>query len=182
MDDFDYKPGVHFGLSNNIRINDRWYFVPEFLPLSHKGAIKPNLSFSGEPVLDSLAIDDISMTAALNYIDIPLLFRYKISKKINLEFGPQISFLTSAKNRYNAELSNGDAFEYLTDRKVDYKNINYGFQIAMGYVISKADQSVMMEVYLRYNEGLSNISKIENQNIHNRVLQLSVSFPFLLEE
>jgi len=182
LNDFQYKPGFHFGLSNNIRINDKWYFVPEFLPLNMKGAQDLKLQSTGNPEVDSLHPTSLSMSGNLNYLDIPLLMRYKISKKINLEFGPQISFLLSANNKYKAEFEGNQDLVYTTDQKSNYHSLDYGFTVGLGYVISDNKNSKAIEVYLRYYEGFKNISKMDGLDFHNRVFQVSVCFPFLLDE
>jgi len=182
LNDFQFKPGVHFGLSNNIRINDNWYFVPEFLPLNMKGAQDLKIQSTGTPEIDSLDPTSVSMRSNLNYLDIPLLMRYKLNNKINLEFGPQISFLLSAKNRYKAEFVGEQELVYTTDQKSNFQSIDYGFTVGVGYVISDNKNSKAMEVYLRYYEGFKNISKMNGMDFHNRVFQVSVSFPFLLDE
>lgn len=176
----DYKPGVHFGLSNNLRLNDRWDFVPEFMPLSWKGASELIVTPPGTPQLDSLKPTDVSLNRRLNYVDIPLLMRYKMKNKFRIEFGPQISFLTSATDIYWATFVEENDFTYTANRRDDLQKVDYGFVFALGYALTDFTTGKGIEFYLRYQEGFSNISKIPGENIHNRTFQISVSFPFII--
>jgi hypothetical protein len=177
-----FKPGVHFGLSNNLKINDQWDFVPEFMPLSWKGASELNVTPPGTPQLDSLKPVEVYLNRRLNYLDLPLLMRYKMKNKFRIEFGPQISFLTSAKDIYRATFVEEDDFSYTANRRDDLHKFDYGFVVAVGYALTDFNSGKGIEFYLRYQEGFRYISKISGENFHNRTFQLSVSFPFILPE
>ena len=176
----DYKLGVHFGLSNNVRINNRWDFVPEFMPLSWKGAQDLDYKITGVPQLDTMNIRDVSRSRNLNYVDIPLLMRYKITDRIRFEFGPQVSILTSARDRYEATILEENDLIYTINRKDELTGMDYGFVLALGYALTDFSTGKGMEFYLRYYEGFQDISKISGESYRNRVFQVSVSFPFIL--
>lgn len=175
-----YKPGVHFGLSNNIRINNNWDFVPEFMPLSWKGAKDLDFLPTGSPQLDTLDVRDISRSRNLNYIDIPLLMRYKVNNRLRFEFGPQVSILTSTIDRYRATIVEQNDLMYTINRKDEMTAMDYGFVVAVGYALTDFTTGKGMEFYLRYYEGFQDISKVPGESFHNRVFQVSVSFPFIL--
>lgn len=180
LDNAGYLPGVHFGLSNNLKINNRWDFVPEFMPLSWKGASDLTVVPPGTPQLDSLQPKDVSLNRRLNYIDIPLLMRYKMKNKFRIEFGPQFSYMTSAKDIYRATFVEEDDFTYTANRSDDLQKIDYGFVVAVGYALTDFKTGKGIEFYLRYQQGFNNISKIAGESFHNRTFQISVSFPFII--
>lgn len=176
----EYKPGVHFGLVNNIRINDRWDFIPEFMPMSWKGAKNLNFHPSGIPQLDSLSPSETSISGNLNYIDIPILMRYKLTEKWRFEFGPQVSILTSAKDRYTATFRDDDEFTYTINRKADFRTMDFGFLLSLGYSLTDFTTGKGIEFYVSFYRGFQNISKIQGENYNNQVFQISASFPFIL--
>lgn len=180
LESADFKPGVHFGLSNNLRINDHWDFVPEFMPLSWKGARSLNIYPTGIPELDSLKTTDVKLSRNMNYLDIPILMRYKLNDKIRFEFGPQMSILTSSRDRYRAQITDSDEITYTVDSKENLKAMDFGFVLSAGYALTDFTKGTGMEFYIRYYQGFLDVSKENNVNYMNGVIQLSVSFPFIL--
>jgi hypothetical protein len=83
--------GLYYGMGTYIRLNDKWALTPEFKPLSQRGAknVQPFVEYPG--------ITDASYKLRLNYIDFPLLVRYKVSPGMYISTGPQISLLLNAK-------------------------------------------------------------------------------------
>jgi hypothetical protein len=83
---------------------------------------------------------------SLNYLSVPVLLRIKASKLLTLNVGPQYSILM---NNSQTVLQNaGDAF-----KSGDFAMV-FGAQINLG----------ALDVYGRYNVGLSNISNIQQQD------------------
>ena len=90
----EYRWGPNFGLVNNIRINDRFYLMPEFLPLSTRGIKEIPVENTNIPGLDELLEQPESMDRTLSYIDIPILLRANLGERLSVSAGPQISILT----------------------------------------------------------------------------------------
>ncbi len=72
IDESGLTTGIHFGVLAEI-------------PLSEKFSFQPELLYS-------------SQALNLNYLNIPLMGKYYLTKGFSLEVGPQIGFLLSAKN------------------------------------------------------------------------------------
>lgn len=81
-----YKFSLVAGAFANTRINEKWKFQYELI-YQAKGSKKP--ARPDEGIYDSYKI-------RLNYIEVPLLFLYKI-KKFELEFGPGLGVLIGSK-------------------------------------------------------------------------------------
>ena len=69
---------LNFGLVNNIKLTEK--LIPEFLPLSSRGIKDVPLLSTGDPNLDDLLVDVESSDRKMNYIDIPVLLKVKLSK------------------------------------------------------------------------------------------------------
>ncbi len=95
---------------------------------------------------------------ALNYLNIPLMGKYYLTKGFSLETGPQIGFLLSAKDKD-------------TDVKGAFNTVDFGVNFGLGY---KLDNGLHFGV--RYNLGLSDINSIDSFTDKNRVFQLSVGY------
>ncbi|MBU2950724.1 PorT family protein [Tamlana agarivorans] len=126
------------------------------IPISEKFSVQPEIMFSG----NGFSINED--VTALNYLDIPVMAKYYLTKGLSIEAGPQIGFLLSAKTED-------------IDVKDSYNNVNFGLSTGVGY---KLDNGINFGA--RYNLGLSNINDIDGSSIKNRLgaLQLSVGYFF----
>ena len=92
--DWRFAPNVHLGVS--------------LLPISGRGATDLAPRATGDPAFDSL-IANGPMTRSLKTIDVPIVLRWAPKRHSGLRFGvgPQLSFVTSAHDRYQAAGSAG---------------------------------------------------------------------------
>jgi hypothetical protein len=103
----------------------------------------------------------------LNYINVPVLAKFFITKQFTVEAGPQLGFLVSAKREGH-------------DAKDIFKSVDTGFNFGAGYNFTDN-----VSVNLRYTVGLSNIADYEVDNTEqyldspkNSVLALTLGYKF----
>lgn len=142
---FGFKGGINLasvklafpeaGLSINTT-NKTSFVLGGYLnhPLNESWSIQPELLFQG------MGTNFMGETLSANYIAIPVVFKYAISKTLNIEAGPQIGFLLSAKVQSE-------------DVKSSFKSTDFQFVFGGGFNLSKKVQA-----NVRYGVGLSNIS------------------------
>jgi hypothetical protein len=123
--------------------------------LANPIALQPELLFSMQG----------SKNTSLNYINIPLLFQYMYDNGFRIQAGPQLGVLLSASTKTN---------NVKTNVKGNFEPIDLAVGIGMSYVNPATD----FGVDLRYNHGLTNISKIENSTMYNRGFQVGVFYLF----
>jgi hypothetical protein len=124
--------------------------------VSDKFSVQPELLYSMQGV-------KTDMTLKLNYINIPVIAKYAVAEKFNLQAGPQIGFLVSA---------NQDGVDY----KDHLKSIDFGINFGAGYDFTKK-----MFLDLRYNLGLAQTQKSLDPGeaiAKNAVIQLSLGYKF----
>jgi opacity protein-like surface antigen len=127
------------------------------IKLSDKFAIQPELLYSAQGMkVDNIITEieggDYNMDAEfkLGYINIPVMFKYYAAQKFNIEAGPQIGFLTSAKIKGTVE-GFGSATESV---KENFESVDFGLNFGAGY-----DFTEHFFANIRYNLGLSNYCK-----------------------
>ncbi len=139
----DVVTAFNFGVLSEIPISDKFSFQPEIM-----------YSGQGYSFADN--------TIALNYLNIPLMGKYYVTKGLSLEAGPQIGFLLSAKN---------------DDIKVkdSFNTVDFGVNFGLGY---KFDNG--LNFVTRYNLGLTDINNVEGSSSKNKngVFQISVGYFF----
>lgn len=153
-DKFTY--GYSAGVFGDIKLNNEWSIQPEVL-FNQVSADTSN-QFRD---LYALSIDKISKIK-LNYLTIPVLVNYHLSKGIALQFGPQFGVLV---NQNKDLLENGkEAF-----KSGDFSMLG-GVQIKFSSI----------RVYGKYAIGLSNLNDIDNKDKwKNQSIQLGIGLTLL---
>lgn len=135
------------------------------IKLSDKFALQPEVLFSGQ------GSDSDEGSFNLTYINVPLMAKYYVADKFNLEAGPQIGFLTSAKIKMD-----GNSI----DSKRLFNSTDFGINFGAGY-----DFTEKFSAGVRYNMGVSNIfsdefkdALQEDVNVQNSVFSLSLAYKF----
>ncbi len=138
------------------------------ISLNEKFAIQPELLFSTQ----GSNINSGERELRLNYLQLPVMGKYKIVKGLSAEAGPVLGYLLSAK--FNGLVNSEDGRETI-DIKDGYKSVNVALGIGASYKL-KSD----IFFGLRYNIGLSNINNEDftSAKTKNNVFQLSVGYLF----
>lgn len=142
--------GFHFGLIGHIHINDQFALQPEVV-----------YSMQGSTYNE----DGNEVDLNLNYVNIPLLFQYMFDNGFRFQAGPQLGILANAKMRIGNTTFN---------REDSYEPIDLGISFGLSYI--NPDSNFGTDI--RYNHGLSDISKSNNSEVFNRGFQAGVFYLF----
>lgn len=134
---------INFGIVAEKSFSDKFSFQPEIM-----------YSIQG------FSVDDDVVT--LNYLNLPLMGKYYITKGFSLEAGPQIGFLLSAKNEE-------------INVKNNFKTLDLGVNVGLGYKLNNG-----LNFGARYNLGLSNINDVQGSTdkFRHGVVQVSIGYFF----
>ncbi|GAB3574452.1 porin family protein [Hymenobacter daeguensis] len=152
------------------------------LPLSPNFAIEPGVTYSEKgtvlrgtlpfPALDFLNAN-VTGTARLAYVDVPVLAKVFITPGFYLYAGPQASFLVSGKARVEAGALGFTAYKQDFDissqlRKVDFTAVGgLGYQFNNGLGLSAG-----------YDYGLTSLDTGNRFDAQNRVLKVGLNYSF----
>jgi hypothetical protein len=135
------------------------------IKISEKFAIQPELLFSAQ------GADGDGGNFSLSYINVPVMAKFYVADKFNLEAGPQIGFLTSAKVKTQG---------MSIDAKELFNSTDFGMNFGAGY-----DFTENLSVGARYNVGISKLFSEEFENalgsdvtVHNSVFSVSLGYKF----
>lgn len=161
------KIGFNIGGFAEIKLTDKFAIQPEIL-YSAQGMRLDDF----ETELDEVGIVTADINFNFSYINIPVMFKYYAAEKFNIEAGPQIGILTSAKLKTKVE---GYGSSDL-DVKDNFESVDFGLNFGAGY-----DFTDHFFANVRYNIGLSNIVKTEegeDAKVKNSVFSLNVGYKF----
>ncbi|WP_264534891.1 porin family protein [Flavobacterium sp. N1736] len=163
--DFKSRIGFNIGAFVEIKLSDKFAIQPEVL-YSTQGATADDFADFETGITGDVAFK-------LNYINIPVMFKYYVAEKFNIEAGPQIGFLTSAKTTTTL---NGYSGEHDMDVKDSFESVDFGLNLGAAY-----DFTEHFSAGLRYNLGLANTAKTEpgdDSKVHNGVFSVNVGYKF----
>ena len=146
------------------------------IKLSNKCAVQPEILYSLQGSKSSVEIRETAdpyeritnsdIFFNLSYINIPVLFKYYVIEKLNLEAGPQLGILVSSKIKQT--LTGQPSTVY--NNNSNYKSIDYGINIGAGYDITDN-----ISTGIRYNLGLCDIDKSTSVT-KNNVISISMCY------
>ncbi len=149
--DYTNRVGFHAGIYATI--------LPEG-PVS----VEPGVFYS---VKGSQNDDGLDSRAVLDYVDVPVLVRFRIGEGFNLFAGPQISFLTNSK--FEGEIG-GSTLSFDTD---EIKSTDAGLVFGLGYNLPQG-----FNVQGSYDYGLTPIFKDSDSDVFNRGFKVSLGYTF----
>ena len=172
--------GINVGLAATIRLSDRLALVPEVTPASRKGITNIPFVTTGDPELDPYFEEPAKSALVLDYVDIAVLVKYRPGR-FNLGAGPFFGFLTSATERFRAELGTGEDLRHTQDVVEQYESLNFGLVFEASYVVTKPRRGEGLVFHIRYQAGLADILKDPSASspVQTSGLQVFVSFPFI---
>jgi hypothetical protein len=145
------KSGFNAGLYASIPFSESFSLQPEFV-YSQQGADFQNNTDKG--------------TLNYDYLNIPVLIKYKLPVGLFLETGLQVGILLTAN-----EKSNGNS----TDIMYKTYSPDYAWPMGLGYEMPNKH----FGIDLRYNLGLINILRSGSDvNVKNSVFQFGVFYTF----
>jgi len=172
--------GANFGLVNNIKLTEKLSLTPEFIPLSQKGIRNLPVLSTGNPDMDSLLIHPSSTDRKLGYIDIPILLKYKLSRRWSIAAGPQVSFLTSAVDVYKSSPINDVILTTEVDIEEAIKKVDFGLAIDLTYRVSEHLAGKGLDLFFRYNQGFTDMVKDNTGTKRTDItFQIGAAFPFV---
>lgn len=104
-----------------------------------------------------------NLKSIFNYLNIPIIVKYKLGKVFNVQAGPQLGFVLVAKEQSTFSSSYQDV-----------KNTNSDFSMVLGV---GAEFLPGITIDSRYNAGLTNVASTGSAK--NQVIQLSVGYRFV---
>lgn len=132
------------------------------VPILDKLRLKPEIVYSMQGAQEDFGGDE----RKYDYLNIPVMAKYMITKNFNIQAGPQLGILLSAKEEANGEE---------LDVKDGLASTDFGMGFGLGY---ETDDNISLEA--RYNYGMSNILGGGNGGLSqtNQVIQLSLGIAF----
>lgn len=160
-EDFEAEIGYSAGLFVGIGLSESITFEPELL----FSKLSTNVTSIGAD------LENVTKNMQLNYLNIPLKFKFKIIGDLGIEVDPEIGLLLSAKEEFVDMIDVKDM-----DIKEQLKTVDFDLNFGLSYDFS---DEFFMDA--RYNLGFMNISQSNEleDKIKNSVIAFSLGYKFI---
>jgi hypothetical protein len=149
--------------------------------LTDKFLIQPELLYSSEGYKRTETVDElrISYNIRSNYLNLPVLAKYKLVNGLTFELGPQISYLMGGYVKYkyyyidenNVIIQGGEKVKLKDDstRSFEFAGvIGVGYELKGGYSFNA-----------RFTQGITNFIHYDFANLKNQFFSFTVGIPIL---
>lgn len=174
IEDVDLRLGIHIGLLGRLELTEKFALQPE-IQYSQRG-FKSDAEVGGfdpsDPNLPT-GLSTVEFNSRFDYVDVPLIVRYKLTDFLTIEGGPQVGFFLSERaqvdgNELDDEENDVDSFALA----------ELGFLGGLGYYLENG-----LFFQARYILGVTNIfdndvRTLDDNAVFNRNIQFSVGFFF----
>jgi hypothetical protein len=139
------------------------------IPLAFPVSFEPEVLYSQKGYAAST--QDGNFTQRSNYLDVPLLLKFKMGPNFNFLVGPQVSFPLSTTNTYD------NGFQIINEQ---YYNTSNNGTVLDGVVGVSFDLSPDVELRARYTIDLTPNNAVDNYtpDYRNQVIQIGLGFKF----
>ncbi|MCK7591444.1 PorT family protein [Subsaxibacter sp. CAU 1640] len=182
LDSEKYLLGFHVGGLAEIPLGAKFSIQPELLYSLEGAKLEDEFSFEDEGITYGL---DFKEEVKLSYLQLPVMFKYRMTDKFSFEAGPQVGYLLNAKSEYDSTLRvGGDTFSDSGSEKIkdQVKSIAFGVNFGLGYQFTNN-----MFIQGRYHLGLSDLDDtdsnleeddVDRGSVKNRSFQVSIGYRF----
>lgn len=162
---FGYQAGATLG----IPFSQKFSFQPELLFQSITNKYEYNNQYSN-------GIDHTEVRQTNSYIQLPLNFRYAISRKFEIELGPNVGFLVGYKEnvkRRFADVSGSVTYNEFNTSDISGNKIGFGINLGTNYNITD-------KIYanLRYTLFISEYQSA-GDTMNNSLFSVSLGYKFI---
>lgn len=162
-------PGFHAGIYAQVKLHPMFSIQPEVL-YSMQGGMEKDVN----EILNQTMSTKVTLTS--HNVIVPIMLQFSPIKMITIEAGPQFGFnlgmsshsVVTTQGLVNTETERDDTF------KSDAYNM-FDFGLAAGL---KLNVTSNVNIYARYNFGLTNVFVYEDDETMNQNLMLGVGFTF----
>ena len=152
------------GIFMEYRLNNKFAIAPEVVFATHARPKWEGQDWwsSEEPARD------VTTTSQVNYINIPVMFKYYVTPPLSIDLGPQFGFKVYGKSTSKWKDSDG-----YWEEKHDIGVRSFDFGLGLGATYNFSDRFF---VQARYTLGLTPLYK--GSNAKNGNAQLSIGYRF----
>ena len=156
---FNYQAGLFM----EYRFTNKFSIAPEVVFAAQGGKYEKEIDV---PAVGKIGVD---ITDNVNYINVPVMFKYYVTPSLSIDLGPQVGF--NVYSKYTAKGKKTD-YKVTEDMKDDTESIDFGVGLGLTYNIAK-------DVFVqgRYTMGMTKVFKGAGED-KNGNAQIAIGYRF----
>jgi hypothetical protein len=169
-----------FGMFGDIKVSDAFRIQAELTVKTPAGARnRPDVGLvPNQDDCECIDPDTFTRDTEMNYLTMPVYFKYFIARTISLGLGPQVGYLTSAKDIYEGKTTQDRSMTVVNGATGDYKRWDFGFTAKAEWVFSPHKEMRSLRLSFNYYYGITDI--INNNTgdaVYNSIWLLTLNIP-----
>ncbi|KPM31061.1 Hypothetical protein I595_3040 [Croceitalea dokdonensis DOKDO 023] len=164
----------HVGVFAEVDLSYTLKFQPELLYSSQGFQFSTDLASIENGGGSVAGENDFRNNVQLNYLTVPLIMKFALNEKVDVEFGPQFGFLLNQVNIIkNLDEIDGTDLARRTSISGDFQ-LDYGAALGLGFILTQ-NISISPRAYIGLRNRLNALGGAQNYNV---ALQLSLNYLF----
>lgn len=167
-----------FGVMGEIKISDNFTIQPELTVKTPAGArdrqdmeLPPNID-------DCIQEDTFTVDTHMNYLTMPVYFKYFFASSFSIGLGPQAGYLTSAEDIYHGKTELGNDITVQQGTTGDYNRWDFGFAGKVEWVFSPHKEMRSLRLSFNYYYGITDIVNDNTGDaMQNSIWLLTLNIP-----
>lgn len=169
------KYALNLGFYFDIKLRDSaWMIHTGVMVKSGMGARKIPVYSLDDPNLDE-EFSGGSVTRKLNYFNVPVLLKYRFTRRLSVEAGPMISLMNKGVDEFVASVTDKDDLSHTVKVRDQYHPFDFGLLGGVGYRLMKGNG---LNLGVRYYLGMVDVEIDDSRpDVFNRSLYAYVGIP-----
>jgi hypothetical protein len=165
-----------FGALGEIKLNDTWSLQSELTIKTPGGARVESELNTGDSSIDSV-FSSATVSRESSQIALPVYLKFK-TKRFGIAAGPQVGYLTKAKDRFEGTTIKGTDLTVERDAKENLNRWDAGITGLVEYYFAPEKKMKTLRLGLKYYYGLTDILKNNKGDaVTNSVFLLTLGIP-----
>jgi hypothetical protein len=143
-------PLFNLGFYFDIRLKNQWMIHTGVIVKSTQGADKLAVYSLDDESLDTVFATG-HITRKINQFAVPIMVKYRFATYFHVEAGPMLSLRTKGYDYFKNKVKEEDDATYKLDIKDNYKRIDAGIMVGVGFKLSKLPKTSQFGIRYYYS-------------------------------
>lgn len=167
-----------FGMMGEIKVSDAFTIQPELTVKTPAGARNRSDRGLPENVEDCVKEETFTVDTEMNYLTMPVYFKYFIAPSFGIGLGPQVGYLTSARDVYEGKTEGDYDITVVQGATGDYNRWDFGFAAKAEWLFSPHKKMRSLRLSFNYYYGVTDVVKDNSGDaVSNSIWLLTLNIP-----
>ena len=167
-----------FGIFGDINVSEAFRIQPELTVKTPAGTKQRSDRELPPNAAECVQEGSFKVDTEMNYLTLPVYFKYFIAPTFSVGLGPQVGYLTSARDIYDGKTAEGLDVTVVNGATGEYNRWDFGFTAKAEWVFSPHKKMRSLRLSFNYYYGITDIVKDNTGDaLNNSIWLLTLNIP-----